>query len=124
MVEQAVWLPCWSPTSCPVEGSTKHLIDEPENAEVLTELTNETMPACPKISAAVSFLYSSRPFATALVALSGLEELATEPTPRSRAPSVVFLFGGAQPWSCQAGELLFPAVRETGEGRVRPATVA
>ena len=56
VVEHAVWLPCWSPTSCPVEGSTKHLIDAPENAEVLTASTNETMPAFPKTSASVSFL--------------------------------------------------------------------
>ena len=55
---------------------------------------------------------------TALVALSGLEELATEPTARPRAPTVVFLFGGSHERSCQ-GKLLFPAVRETSEERVR-----
>jgi len=54
--EHAVRPACSSPTSCPVEGSTKHVIDEPADAEVLTELTNETMPACPRISALVSCL--------------------------------------------------------------------
>ena len=54
--EHAVWSSCSSPTSCPVEGSTKHVIGEPADAEVLTELTNETMPACPRISALVSCL--------------------------------------------------------------------
>ena len=49
--------------------------------------------------------------------------MATEPTARPRAPTVVFLFGGSYERSCQ-GKLLFPAVRETGEERVRPATVA
>jgi hypothetical protein len=53
-----------------------------------------------------------------LVALSGLEEVATEPTARPRAPAVVFLFGGSHERSCQ-GKLLFPAVREKGGGRVR-----
>ena len=54
--EHAVRPACSSPTSCPVEGSTKHVIGEPEDADVLTEVTNETMPACPSISALVSCL--------------------------------------------------------------------
>jgi hypothetical protein len=54
--EHAVRPACSIPTSCPVEGSTKHVIGEPADAEVLTELTNETMPACPRISALVSSL--------------------------------------------------------------------
>jgi len=51
-----------------------------------------------------------------------LVELVMKPVAWPRAPTVVFLLGGAKPWSCQEGKLLFPAVRETGEGR--PAMVA
>jgi len=107
---------CWSPTSWPVAGSTTHLMSAAEPEE-LTEFSYFTMPDWPRSRAFVSRLYSSRPCAAALVALSGLEESATAMAPRVRAPSVVFLSGGAQPRSCKV-LLLFPSGK-AGDGGSR-----
>jgi hypothetical protein len=118
-VEHAAAPPCSKPTSCPSLSTKQRRSPAAEDAaEALTEVTKVTRSDCPRMRALVLASWSLSPCAAAPEALSGLEELAMTPTARVSELQVVFLFGGSHERSCQ-GKLLFPAVRETGGGRVR-----